>query len=31
MKTGEKKKISLGEDFIDQYITLSTEDDDLSF
>lgn len=31
MKTGEKRKISLGEDFIDQYITASTAQDDLSF
>ena len=31
MKTGEKKDISLGEDFIDQYITLSTQAADLAF
>ena len=31
MKNGEKKPISLGEDFIDQYIALSTEVGDLAF
>ena len=31
IKTGEKKDISLGEDFIDQYITLSTQAADLAF
>lgn len=29
MKTGEKKKISLGEDFVEDYITAVTEQDDL--
>ncbi len=31
MKTGEKKKISLGEDFIDAYITAGTAAEDLRF
>ncbi len=31
MKSGEKKKISLGEDFIDEYLTASTSAEDLSF
>lgn len=31
MKTGEKKKISLGEDFLESYISTVTEQDDLSF
>lgn len=31
MKTGEKKKISIGEDFIDAYLTETTAQDDLSF
>ena len=31
MKTGEKKKISLGEDFIDSYVTIMTEQLDLEF
>ncbi len=31
MKTGEKKKISIGEDFMDAYITASTAQEDLSF
>ena len=30
MKTGEKRKISIGEDFIDAYLTASTAQDDLS-
>lgn len=31
MKTGEKKKISLGESFLDDYLTAVTMDEDLSF
>ena len=31
MKTGEKVKLSIGEDFIDGYITASTAQDDLPF
>ena len=31
MKTGEKKKISIGENFVDDYLTQSTAQDDLSF
>lgn len=31
MKTGEKVKISIGENFIDEYLTASTAQDDLSF
>ena len=31
MKTGEKKKISIGEDFVDSYLTESTAQDDLAF
>lgn len=31
MKTGEKKKISLGENFLDDYLTAVTMDEDLSF
>lgn len=31
MKTGEKKAISLGEDFVESYISTVTEQDDLSF
>ncbi len=31
MKTGEKKKISLGDDFTDQYLTACTSQEDLSF
>lgn len=31
MQTGEKKKISLGEDFIDEYITICTEAEVLAF
>lgn len=31
MKTGEKQKISIGGDFIDEYLTASTAQDDLSF
>ena len=31
MKTGEKKKISLGESFLDDYLTALTMDEDLSF
>ena len=31
MKTGEKKKISIGEDFIDSYLTESTAQEDLKF
>ena len=31
MKTGEKKKISIGEDFLDAYLTETTAQDDLSF
>lgn len=31
MKTGEKKKISIGENFIDDYLTNTTAQDDLSF
>lgn len=31
MATGEKKKISLGEDFVDQYLTACTEAEDISF
>ncbi len=31
MKTGEKKEISIGEDFIDAYLTETTAQDDLSF
>lgn len=29
MRTGEKKKISLGEDFIDEYLTVSTSQEEL--
>ena len=31
MKTGEKKKLSIGEDFIDAYLAETTAQDDLSF
>ena len=31
MATGEKKEISIGDDFIDAYLTLSTEQSDLAF
>ncbi len=31
MRTGEKRKISIGEDFIDDYLTASTAQEDLSF
>lgn len=31
MKTGEKQKISIGEEFIDGYLTASTAQEDLSF
>lgn len=31
MKTGEKIKISIGEDFVDEYLTASTAQEDLSF
>ena len=31
MKTGEKKKISIGEDFVDSFLTESTAQDDLAF
>ena len=31
MQTGEKVKISIGEDFVDAYLTASTAQDDLSF
>lgn len=31
MKTGEKRKISLGEDFIDDYITASSMEEDILF
>ena len=31
MKTGEKKKISLGDRFLDDYLTVVTEQEDLSF
>ena len=31
MSTGEKKEISIGDDFIDAYLTLSTEQSDLAF
>ena len=31
MKTGEKKKISLGDRFLDDYLTAVTEQEDLSF
>ena len=31
MKTGEKKKISIGEDFIDAYLAETTAQEDLSF
>jgi histidyl-tRNA synthetase len=31
MRTGEKKKISLGESFLDDYLTAVTMDEDLSF
>ena len=31
MATGEKKEISIGDDFIDNYLTLSTEQSDLAF
>lgn len=31
MKTGEKMAVSLGEDFVDSYITVTTENEDLSF
>lgn len=29
MKTGEQKSISLGDDFLDNYVTISTEAADL--
>lgn len=31
MKTGEKREISIGEDFIDEYLTAATQAEDLSF
>ena len=31
MKTGEKKEISLGESFLDDFLTITTMDEDLSF
>lgn len=31
METGEKKKISLGENFLDDFLTITTMDEDLSF
>ena len=31
MKTGEKKTLSIGDDFIDAYIESTTAQDDLSF
>ena len=31
MKTGEKKTIDLSEDFVEQYVCLSTEQEDLAF
>jgi len=31
MRTGEKVKVSIGDDFVDSYITASTAQDDLSF
>ena len=31
MKTGEKKKISIDEDFLDAYLTETTAQDDLAF
>lgn len=31
MSTGETKKISIGDDFVDDYITFSTQQEDLSF
>lgn len=31
MKTGEKKKISLGDSFLDDYLTIVTQEEDLSF
>lgn len=31
MKTGEKKKISLGETFLDDFLTITTADEDLAF
>lgn len=31
MKTGEKRTVSIGEDFIDEYLTAATQAEDLSF
>ena len=31
MRGGETKKVSIGEDFVDDYLTFSTAQDDLSF
>lgn len=31
MKTGEKKTIDLSKDFVEQYVCLSTEQEDLAF
>lgn len=31
MKTGEKRTVSIGEDFIDEYLTTATQAEDLSF
>lgn len=31
MKTGEKKKISLGDDFTDEYLAACTSQEDLTF